>query len=248
MSIPTPHDETGTPLAPAAPVLAPPGLAELRRDYARARLDETDVALDPIAQFRRWMDEALAARVPEPTAMTLATATADAAPDARIVLLKGVDERGFVFFTDYRSRKGQELAENPRAALVFYWSELERQVRVLGRVERAAREESEAYYRSRPLGSRLGAWASHQSQVIPGRAWLEQQLAEVEARFADAATGAAGEAAADGGGGPPLPPHWGGFRVAPERIEFWQGRPSRLHDRIRYTKEGGTWRIERLSP
>jgi len=209
-------------------------IADLRREYARASLDERGVAADPIVQFRRWLDEAVAAAVLEPTGMTLATAGADGAPSARVVLLKGLDERGFAFYTDYRSRKGQELTENPRAGLCFWWSELERQVRVTGAVERVSREESEAYYASRPLGSRLGAWASHQSHVIPGREWLEAQLAQVESRF--------------GGGEPPLPPHWGGFRVRPERIEFWQGRPSRLHDRIRYTMEGGVWKVERLAP
>ncbi|HEU4699179.1 MAG TPA: pyridoxamine 5'-phosphate oxidase [Gemmatimonadales bacterium] len=234
MTDPATHDETGAPVAPAVTTPLATALADLRRDYARARLDEADVLSDPIAQFRRWMDEALAARLSEPTAMTLATAGADGAPDARIVLLKGLDARGFVFYTDYRSRKAQELAANPRAALVFHWHELERQVRVTGAVERIGREESEVYYASRPLGSRLGAWASHQSQVIPGRDWLEHQVAEVEARFA--------------GTEPPLPPHWGGFRVSPARVEFWQGRPSRLHDRIRYTREGGAWRVERLSP
>jgi pyridoxamine 5'-phosphate oxidase len=209
-------------------------IADLRREYQRATLDERGVHADPVVQFRRWLDEAVAAAVLEPTGMTLATAGAHGAPSARVVLLKGLDERGFAFYTDYRSRKGQELTENPRAALCFWWSELERQVRVTGAVERVSREESESYYASRPFGSRLGAWASHQSHVIPGREWLEAQLAEAESRF--------------GGGGPPLPPHWGGFRVRPERIEFWQGRPSRLHDRIRYTLEGGVWKIERLAP
>jgi pyridoxamine 5'-phosphate oxidase len=167
--------------------------------------------------------------------MTLATASADGAPSARIVLLKAFDERGFVFFTDYRSRKGAELEANPRAALVLYWGELDRQVRITGRVGRTSHEDSARYFSSRPLGSRLGAWASHQSRVIPGRAALEADLREVEARFGD--------------GDVPLPEHWGGYRVAPETIEFWQGRESRLHDRIRYSREGGgRWRVERLSP
>jgi pyridoxamine 5'-phosphate oxidase len=209
-------------------------IGDLRREYAHARLDENDVSHDPIVEFARWFAQARDAKVAEPNAMTLATASKGAAPSARLVLLKGFDERGFVFFTDYRSRKGQELDENPQAALVFYWVELERQVRITGTVERTSAEESEAYFRTRPLGSRLGAWVSHQSLVIPSRARLEQGLKEVEARFPD--------------GNVPLPPHWGGYRVRPEVIEFWQGRESRLHDRIRYTRAGEKWRIERLSP
>ena len=209
-------------------------LASLRRSYARASLGEGDVAADPIAQFLAWFDDARAAELREPNAMTLATATPDGAPSARIVLLKGVDERGFVFYTDYRSRKGDELAANPRAALVFHWAELERQVRVTGTVARVSREESEAYYRTRPVGSRIGAWASHQSRPIAGRAELEAREAELARRYAD--------------GDVPLPPHWGGYRVAPETVEFWQGRPSRLHDRLRYVREDGGWRVERLSP
>jgi pyridoxamine 5'-phosphate oxidase len=211
-------------------------IADLRREYARARLDEADVSHDPFVEFARWFAEAQDARLPDPNAMTLATATADGSPSARIVLLKAFDERGFVFFTDYRSRKGAELEANPRAALVFYWSELDRQVRITGAVAMASREESEGYFRSRPLGSRLGAWASHQSRVIPGRAALEADLRDVEARFGD--------------GDVPLPAHWGGYRVVPDAIEFWQGREGRLHDRIRYVRESGGngWRVERLSP
>ena len=211
-------------------------IADLRREYARARLDETEVSHDPMVEFARWFAEAQDAQVPDPNAMTLATAAADGTPSARIVLLKAFDERGFVFFTDYRSRKGAELEANPRAALVFYWQELERQIRITGGVALTAREESERYFKSRPLGSRLGAWASHQSRVIPGRAVLESDLREIVERFGD--------------GEVPLPAHWGGYRVVPDAIEFWQGRESRLHDRIRYVRETGGkgWRRERLSP
>jgi pyridoxamine 5'-phosphate oxidase len=213
----------------------PRSVADLRRDYARARLDERDVSHDPIVEFARWFAQAQEAELPEPNAMALATASIEGVPSVRIVLLKAFDERGFVFFTDYRSRKGAELEENPQAALVFYWGELERQVRVSGVVSRTTHEESVEYFRSRPLGSRLGAWASHQSRVIAGRAALEADLREIEERYAD--------------GDVPLPPHWGGFRVIPDAIEFWQGRENRLHDRIRYARqEDGKWRIERLSP
>jgi len=211
-------------------------IADIRREYARARLDEADVSHDPFVEFARWFAEAQEAQATDANAMTLATATADGAPSARIVLLKAFDERGFVFFTDYRSLKGAELEANPRAALVFYWAELDRQVRITGGVALASHEESERYFRSRPLGSRLGAWASHQSRVIPGRAALEADLREVEERYQD--------------GDVPLPPHWGGYRVVPDAIEFWQGRENRLHDRIRYVREGKGkgWRVERLSP
>src|SRR5687767_1872670 len=212
-----------------------PSIAELRREYARARLDEADVLDDPLALFAAWFDHALRAEVAEPNAMTLATATADGAPSARIVLLKGVDAGGFVFFTDFRSRKAQELDTNQRVALVFYWPELERQVRITGSAQRVAREETEKYFATRPLGSRLGAWASIQSSVISDRAELDRRVAEVETRFAS--------------GQVPAPPHWGGYRVRPDDIEFWQGRENRLHDRIRYrTSTDGQWVRERLSP
>lgn len=210
-------------------------LTDLRRDYARARLTEGDVDDDPLRQFARWFDDARAAQVHEPNAMTLATATPDGRPSARLVLLKGVDDRGFVFFTDYRSRKGLELAANPRAALCFWWAEVERQVRVTGTVSRTSFEDSDAYFRSRPLGSRHAAWSSHQSAVLPNREALEDELERVRARFATEE--------------PSLPPHWGGFRVTPEELEFWQGRESRLHDRIRYRRgPTGAWVHERLSP
>jgi pyridoxamine 5'-phosphate oxidase len=212
----------------------PESIADLRREYARARLDEKDVSHDPMVEFARWFADAQAVQVEEPNAMVLATATNDGAPSARVVLLNGFDQLGFVFFTDYRSRKGSELEHNPRAALVLHWSELERQVRITGAVERTSAEDSEAYFRSRPLGSRLGAWVSHQSVVIPSRAVLEQGLGEVKRRFGD--------------GDVPLPPHWGGYRVKPETIEFWQGRENRLHDRIRYVRGSAGWRIERLAP
>jgi pyridoxamine 5'-phosphate oxidase len=209
-------------------------LADLRRDYARARLDETSVASDPLVEFARWFEEAVKAEARDVNAMTLATASADGTPSARIVLLKGFDERGFVFFTDYRSRKGTELAANPRAALVFYWPELERQVRITGTTSETGRQESEAYFRTRPRGSRISAWISHQSQVIGSRQELEAQIPEIERRYP--------------GDDIPLPPYWGGFRLRPEVIEFWQGRTNRLHDRIRYVREGERWRIERLAP
>jgi len=211
-------------------------IASLRLDYARARLGPEDVSASPIAQLERWLAEALEAEAAEPTAMTLATATPDGEPNARVVLLKGIDAKGLVFYTNYESAKGRELAANPRAVLVAFWRELERQVRVGGHVTKVSREESEAYFRSRPLGSQLGAWASAQSEVVAGREVIEAQYAEAQARFA--------------GGDVPLPPFWGGYRLEPRWMEFWQGRPSRLHDRLRYTRDADrdTWRLERLSP
>ncbi|KKL37186.1 pyridoxamine 5'-phosphate oxidase [Burkholderia contaminans FFH2055] len=211
-------------------------LADLRINYSRASLDEADVAHDPFAQFDRWFKEALAAKLPEPNTMTLATVGEDGRPSARIVLIKGVDERGFVFFTNYESRKGRDLAAHPQAALLFYWIELERQVRIEGRIEKTSAEESDRYFASRPLGSRIGAWASEQSAVIDSRATLEAQEKAVSERYGD---------------NPPRPPHWGGYRLVPDSIEFWQGRPSRLHDRLLYTRDAGTaqgWSISRLSP
>lgn len=208
---------------------------DLRKEYMRQGLSETDLDTDPIRQFARWMDDAIQANLIEPNAMTLATSTPDGRPSARMVLLKGFDDRGFVFYTNYESRKGGELTDNPQAALVFFWVELERQVRIEGRVELATTEESDRYFASRPQGSQLGAIVSNQSQVIPGRGVLEQRLRELEAEYAEKEV--------------PRPAHWGGFRVVPSAIEFWQGRANRLHDRLRFRHDGtGPWIVERLSP
>ena len=199
----------------------------------RAGLAEADADRDPIGQFERWFEDALRARLPLPNAMTLATVGADGTPSARSVLLKGIERGGFTFYTNYRSRKGRELEARAAACLVFMWSELERQVRIDGTVERVSAEESDAYFTSRPLGARLSAWASPQSERVPDRAALEAAMAQARARYGDA---------------PPRPPHWGGYRVAPRQIEFWQGRADRLHDRLRYTRAGEHWTIERLAP
>lgn len=209
-------------------------IADIRTDYRRASLDEADVDADPIVQFNRWFDDAVTAEVHEPNAMCLATSTPDAYPSARIVLLKGADARGFVFYTDYRSRKGQELSDNPHAALCFFWPELERQVRIAGAVQRVGRAESDEYFQSRPLPSRVGAWSSHQSAPLSSRSELESEIATNASRFAEGVV--------------PLPDHWGGFRVVPEEVEFWQGRPSRLHDRIQFRRVAGVWQRQRLSP
>jgi pyridoxamine 5'-phosphate oxidase len=209
-------------------------IADLRKSYERDELDETHSAADPLAQFEHWFEQALSAALPEPNAMTLATVGADGRPSTRVVLIKGCDARGLVWYTNYQSRKGRELAAHPFAALQFHWVELERVVRIEGRVERVSDAESDAYFDSRPLDSRIGAWASPQSQVIASRAVLVANAAKYGAQFLLK---------------PPRPPHWGGFRLVPDAYEFWQGRKSRLHDRLRYTLQpAGHWLRERLAP
>lgn len=210
-------------------------LAGLRQEYKLHSLDTADVAPDPFAQFRRWFQEAQGAQIVEPNAMTLATVDSGGQPSSRTVLLKALDDRGFTFFTSYLSRKAADLDANPRAAVTFFWKELERQVNVRGIVERTTLEENSDYFVSRPFDSRIGAHASIQSSVIPSRAWLEERFAALRARWED--------------GQVPCPDTWGGFRILPQSMEFWQGRPGRLHDRLRYLRqEGGGWHLERLSP
>ena len=215
----------------------PSAIAALRRDYKLASLDEADLHRSPLAQFASWFEQAQKAEVPEPNAMTLATVTPDGKPSARIVLLKGFDEDGFTFYTNYQSRKGLELTAHPYACLVFMWMELERQVRIEGPVTRVSAQESDAYFNVRPLDSRYGAWASPQSQVISSRQVLVDRQAQLRAELGEQ---------------PPRPEHWGGYRVQPERIEFWQGRSSRLHDRFRYQRpvadSTSLWQLDRLAP
>ena len=212
-----------------------PQLADLRKDYSLAGLVEKDLAKDPFRQFEKWFQEAEAAKITEPNAMTLSTATREGRPSSRTVLLKGLDGRGFVFYSNYDSRKGRDLSENPRASLLFPWLALERQVTVEGAIAKLTREESEAYFHSRPRASQLGAWVSQQSAIISGRSVLEDSLKALDKKYAGAEI--------------PLPPNWGGYRVNPETVEFWQGRRSRLHDRLRYRREkSGDWIVERLSP
>lgn len=210
-------------------------IADLRQEYSSQVLLEENVAPDPISQFQIWWQQVIESEITEPNAMTLATASADGVPSARIVLLKGFDKEGFVFYTNYKSYKAMQIAENPKACLVFHWKELERQVRIIGLVKPVAQAESDAYFQSRPEGSRIGAWASPQSKVIESRAWMDRRYQELVQQM----TGTHIE----------RPPHWGGYAVKPVVMEFWQGRPSRLHDRIQYTlQDDGRWKIERLAP
>jgi len=208
-------------------------LADVRREYMLAGLSDAEAARDPFEQFERWMGDALSHELPISNAMTLATVTPEGKPDARIVLLKGIDGGGFVFYTNYESAKGRQLAANPEACLVFFWVELERQVRVTGRVAKVTAPESDTYFASRPLGARLSAWASSQSSPVPARRALEDSLAAVEKEH---------------GANPPRPPHWGGYRLIPDSMEFWQGRPNRLHDRLLYRRNATAWTIGRLAP
>jgi len=208
-------------------------IAQLRKNYTFGQLSETDVPGNPLPLFKLWFDQAVRAECPEPNSMTLATANKAGNPSARIVLLKGADENGFSFFTNYESQKGKDLAVRPQAALLFHWHELERQVRIQGLVERVSAVESDEYFHSRPSASRIGAWASPQSSVIPNREFLEAAEKQFKAEFGDT---------------PPRPDHWGGYRLRPTEIEFWQGRPSRLHDRIHYKLNGSTWQVNRLAP
>lgn len=209
-------------------------ISDIRTDYKLRSLNESDVSADPVAQFTNWWDEAVNSKIEEVNAMTLATVNNEGRPSARIVLLKGFDEKGFVFFTNYQSKKGKELEDNPHAALVFFWKELERQVRIEGGIEKVSEEDSDAYYQSRPAGSRIGAWASPQSEVIKGREMLEDNFKALEKKFES--------------GSIPRPGHWGGYILRPSMIEFWQGRSSRLHDRIQYCLKENGWVIERLAP
>lgn len=209
-------------------------LSELRRNYSKSSLSENSVSREPFEQFARWMQDAVQAQIPDANAMNLATVGSDSRPSSRVVLLKGFSNEGFVFYTNYGSRKAGDLESNPFAAIHFYWAELERQINISGRAARVPREESEEYFRSRPFESRIGAWASQQSRPIASRDELETAFAELSARHAD--------------GDVPLPPFWGGYRIVPDRFEFWQGRESRLHDRICYTLAAGEWQITRLSP
>lgn len=209
-------------------------VSNLRKEYARSGLHESGLAADPVEQFRLWISDAFDANLVEPNAMTLATASPEGAPSARVVLLRGFDERGFVFYTNYEGRKGGEIAVNPRAALVFYWGGLERQVRIEGNVSKLAEEESDSYFASRPRGSRIGAWASEQSEVLERREALEERVEKLEEKYP--------------GDEIPRPPFWGGFRVRHEQVEFWQGRESRLHDRLLYKCRGDGWEIVRLQP
>lgn len=211
-----------------------PSIADIRTDYKLRSLNESDVNANPFAQFTNWWNEAIASSIDEVNAMTLATVSPEGRPSARIVLLKGFDENGFVFFTNYESRKGKEISDNPHAALVFFWKELERQVRIEGGIEKVSSDESDAYYHSRPTGSQIGAWASPQSEVIDNREILEHNYSELQKKFGNQEV--------------PRPGFWGGYVLRPSMIEFWQGRSSRLHDRIEYRLENGNWKIVRLAP